>query len=41
MNSPITVDQVISWGPCGLHDDNDGENYTPERLCHLMPRGSL
>ena len=32
----VTFEQIVAWKPCGLHDDEDGENYTPERIRRLM-----
>jgi len=32
----VTVEQVIAWKPCGLHEDDDGVNYTPQRIKHLF-----
>ena len=28
----VTIEQVIAWQPCGYDDDDDGENYTPQRI---------
>lgn len=32
----VTIEQVIAWEPCGLHDDDDGKNYTPDRIDRLF-----
>jgi len=28
----VTIEQVIAWQPCGWDGDDDGENYTPQRI---------
>jgi hypothetical protein len=32
----VTIDQVVAWGPCGLSGEDDGRNYTRERIERLF-----
>ena len=32
----VTIEQIISWGPCGLREPDDGVNYTPQRIKRLV-----
>jgi len=34
----VTIDQVMSWGPCGYNGDDDGRNYTRARVTGLFGR---
>ena len=32
----VTIEQVIAWQPCGVNDDDDGVNYTPQQIERLF-----
>lgn len=32
----MTLEQIIALEPCGLHGEDDGKNYTPQRVKRLM-----
>lgn len=41
MSYKITAEQVVALGPCGLDDEDDGTNYTPEQVRRLFKAAGL
>ncbi len=39
MKKKVTVDEVMSWKPCGWDGENNGKNYTRERVTKLSVNG--